>query len=358
MKPYKSAVIRKPQDNKWYVEYSFRNPDTKKFERIKVYENINRLKGDEREAYADELRQAVDHFLKLGYNPFEEYEPMQVAVKNWTVIQGLNYFKQSLPDLGLRKRSIQTYESVLRMLYKELDPVKDQHIKDLTKQQISIALLSAKKRNSWCNTTFNNNLTFVIAILNKLIDVDAGILEINPAERIKPLPQTITKHRYFDDATFDKIKENASTELLAFIMFLYHTGTRPNEARQLTDQHILRDRKLLFIPASISKNKKDDYVPLSGYILSNYVTKGGLFKQSVNYYGRKFRELKNSLKLQKDFTLYSIKHTAAIAMAKKNVPPYEMMKFFRHSGLDITMAYLRQLGQEITWSAPEALAEK
>jgi len=346
MKPYKPAEIHRGKQ--WFVYFSYLNQTTQKFKRYKVYENINRYKGDEKEKYAELLKQAVNLALKEGFNPVV---PKLGTVKNWTLIQGLNLFKQNLENRGLRKRSIQSYQSVLRMLYAETESIKNEPIKEITKQQISKLLLSAKSRNTWSNTTFNNNLTFTKAIFNYLIDQE--ILEVNPAERIKPLPQTITKHRYFDDKTFEKIKEKCDKELLDFIMFLYHTGTRPNEARQLYDHHILRERKLLLIPASISKNKKDDYVPLSDYVLANYQQKGRLFKHQVNYYGEKFRKLKESLELLKDYTLYSIKATRAIHLAQDGADPYTIMQLFRHSGLDITMSYLRDLGININREATE-----
>ena len=345
MKPYKLAEIYRGKD--WFVFFSYLNPTTQKFKRYKVYENINRHKGSEREQYAQKLKNAVNEALKKGFNPIKKN--ITVAVKNWSLIQGLNLFKQNLEDRGLRKRTIQSYQSVLRMLYKETDSIKNENIKEVNKRQISQALMNAKKRNTWSNTTFNNNLTFTKAIFNYLIEEE--ILEINPAAKIKSLPQTITKHRYFDDKTFEKIKEKCDKELLDFIMFLYHTGTRPNEARQLYNHHILRDRKLLFIPASVSKNKKDDYVPLSDFVLANYQQSGRLFKHQVNYYGTKFRELKKELGLAKDFTLYSIRHTRAIHLSQDGADPYTIMQLFRHSGLDITMSYLRDLSININREA-------
>lgn len=347
MRKYKLATIYRGKD--WYVQYSFLNPSTGKFKRFKVKENLNRIKDPkEKEAYATLLKDAINLGLKEGYDPFGK--KLVVAVKNWTLIQGLNYFKQNLEGRGLRKRTIQTYQSVIKMLSKWCVPIWNENIREIKKQHIQNLLISAKLGNLWTNTTYNNNLTFTKAIFNYLIDQE--ILEISPAERIKPLPAQITKHRYFDNKTFQKIKEKADPELLSFIMFLYHTGTRPNEARQLTHENILIDRKLLFIPASISKNKKDDYVPLTDYVLKNYGSQtGNLFNQSVNYYGRMFAKLKKDLKLNKAYTLYSIKHSRAIHLAQDGADPYTIMNLFRHSGLDITMSYLRELGLNINREA-------
>ena len=231
---YTPAEIKRGK--KWFITFKFRHPETGAMIRFKKYHDINRKKGQAQVEYAELLRMAYDERLRRGYSPFEKPK-LQVAVKNWSLIQGLNLFKQNLDNRGLRKRSVQSYQSVLRMLYKELDAVKNEDIRRITKSNVGSALLNAKKRLAWSNTTYNNNLTFTKAIFNYLIEEE--ILEINPAAKIKSLPQTITKHRYFDDKTFEKIKEKCDKELLDFIMFLYHTGTRPNEARQLYDHHIL-----------------------------------------------------------------------------------------------------------------------
>jgi hypothetical protein len=88
-------------------------------------------------------------------------------------------------------------------------------------------------------------------------------------------------------------------------------------------------------------------------VLQNYQQKGRLFKHQVNYYGEKFRKLKESLEIHKDFTLYSIKSTRAIHLAQDGADPYTIMQLFRHSGLDITMSYLRDLGININREATE-----
>lgn len=351
---YKPAEIyRGPK--KWFVFYSYRNPTTGKFKRFRVYEDLNRIKGRDKEQYAQLLKKAINHGLKSGYNPFEgdpfENIPLSIAVNNWTLVQGLNYFKTNLINRGLRKRTQQTYQSTLKFLYKYLQPILNDDIKNLTRHHIASAFRRAQQDNNWTNSTHNNNLTQTKAIFNYLVEEE--ILEKSPV-KVKPLPETITKHKYFSDEVFKKIKDAASEDLLKFIMFLYHTGTRPNEARQIRYENILRDRKLLFIPASISKNKKDDYVPLTDFVLTNFVkTEGLIFPVSVNYYGMKFTELKKKLKLPQEYTLYSIKHTRAIHLAQDGANPYTIMQLFRHSGLEITMSYLRDLGVNINREAAE-----
>lgn len=339
---YREAKISRGK--KWYISFQYLSPAG--WKRFKVYENVNRIKDpDEKEDYARNLAAAVDRALKEGFNPFDSEFANHEPQKTWTVSQCFNYFKQKLYDRGLRKRSIQSYESVLRMLNKNLASVLHLDVTLLRKHHIQSALSG----NEWSNTTFNNNLTFVKAIFNFLID--AEIIKENPAKSIKPLPETITKHKYFDDKTWERIKKEAKPDLLEFILFLYHTGTRPNEARQIKYEHIRGDK--LFIPSDISKNRKDAFVPLSKYIIEKYKGEGFIFGTSVNHFNQRFQEVKKKLKLGNDYTLYSIKHTRAIDLAKAGASPYEIMSLFRHQSLDMTMKYLRDLGMNLNHGAAE-----
>jgi integrase len=337
---YKPAKLYS-RGKKWYVYYSFRIGE--KMHRFKVYEEINRIKDPlEKREYGNKLKFAVNNALESGYDPTQKLE----VIKTWTLVQGINYFKQNLHERGLRKRTIQTYESVLRMMYGWEDLLLTE-INSVTKLQVASAL----KNPTWANTTFNNNLTFVRSIFNYLIE--AGIMEKNPAASVKMLPKSVTKNRYFDDQTFEKIKKNASPVLFRFLMFLYHTGTRPNEARQLKYEHIDPERKLLMVPASISKNKKDDYVPLSDYIIDNFKGEGFIFGTSANHFTKAFNNLKIKLNLPKEMNLYSIKATRAIHLAQDGASPYAIMQLFRHHSLEMTMHYLSGLGLTVNREAAD-----
>jgi len=347
---YKPARLYSKGD-KWFVFYSYREPSGN-FKRFKVYESLNSIKDPaEKSRYAAVLVKAVNYALDHGFNPFFLPE-LKVAAKTWSLVQGLNYFKQNLSKRGLRHRTIQTYESAIRMMYVSFQPILLDDIATITKQQVANCLKQTHEKKGWSNSTFNNNLTFVRAIFNYLIE--AEILETNPASKIKPLPESVTRNRYFTETVFSKIKAAADPELLDFLLFLYHTGTRPNEARQLRYEHINRDSRLLMVPAAISKNKKDDYVPLSSYILEKYGTGEGLiFGTAVNHFTQKFNALKRKLKLPEGVNLYGIKHTRAIHLAQDGASPYAIMELFRHSSLEITMKYLKGLGLTVNREAAD-----
>jgi integrase len=341
---YKTAKIY--QGSKWHVEYSYFHEG--KFHRIKVYEGINRIKDlKEKREFAEDLKKAINFGLSQGYNPFQT--ELKVAAKTWTLIQSLNFFKQKIPDMGLRDKSKNDYSSQLNTLTRNFSSLHLTPVSEITQAQCKALLSWMKSERKWSNTSYNNYLRFARTVFFFLIANE--ITTANPFKFIKPLPDQKTKNQPFDNETFELIKKKAEPDLLKFMMFMYDTGTRPNEARQLKYEHILRDRRILYIPAAISKNKKDGYVALSDDFLEIFQGKGLIFGKSRNYYGAKFTALKKKLKLPKECNLYSVKHTRAVRMAKANVSPYDIMMFFRHSSLEMTMVYLRDLGVNISRGA-------
>lgn len=343
---YKSAKLHDKGD-KWFVYYSYRHPHTDKFVRFKVYEDINRIKDLNKRRYAAmELLGAVNDMLKSGHNPFEVEEK-----KVWTLGQAISLFTQKIPSLGLRIKSEQVYNSFIGIIRPAFGHHLSRPIKDIDKKLCQSVLGELKSERSWTNTRYNNALRFGRRMWSFFIESE--ICETNPFKTVKPLQETKTKNQPFTNKHWELIQNEADPELRRFILFLYHTGVRPNEARQLTYEHILRDRKLLLIPAKISKNKADGYVPVEKVFLEEFKGKGVIFGTSVNYFSRKFLQLRTRLKLPKEYTLYSTKHTRAVHMAEDGVQPYAMMAFFRHSGLDVTMEYLRGLGVNVSREAAD-----
>lgn len=326
---------------KWYVWYSFLSP-TGKMKRIKVYENLNRVKDlKEKREHAELLRKAVDYMLEKGFNPFKT--PDLKPVKYWSLLQGINYYKQKIPDLGLRKKTTDSYYSFVEIFSKGFHGIANNSIEEINRNHCFNTLSSLKSERKWGNSTYNNALSFgrmLFSFFNQ-----NGICNHNPFKEIKPLPETKTQNQPFTNEDWETIQKKADPDLKRFILFLYHTGTRPNEARQLKHEHILRERKLLYVPGELSKGKKDGYVPLSERFLELYPQgKGVIFGTVKNHFTLKFTALKRKLKLRDDYTLYSTKHTRVVHMAEDGVSPYELMQFLRHTSLEVTMNYLRGLG--------------
>jgi integrase len=357
--------------NRWYVEYWYRTPELlheeikKDWVRFRVFEEINRVKTDE---YANLLLLWVERGLRNGYNPFDKFkrafqikqkenEP-DAAPAQWSLNIALDQFILYCTDKGLRPKTIQTYASPINSVkaYFLKDNAIYQPVTLFTKQAFKDYFKDCRKSQGWENGTANNYLTNLNVFFNWLVKEDR--LEKNPLKGIEYLPVNITKHKYYDNATAERLKvalKEGNPELYQFCEFIYYTATRPqSEARLLQVKHILFERNLLFVPASISKNKIDDYIPMSenlvtmlqdrvGQPANNFIF-GGAKPHSKNLFTQQYKPFKKKLGLGEEFSLYGWKHTRAIDLANAGANPYDIMRLFRHQSLEITMSYLRDLG--------------
>lgn len=359
---YKPPRIVKTK-SRWYVEYWYRIPENlkkdynnKRWYRFRVFAEINRYKNNE---YAELLCQSVEQALKSGFNPFQEDEPAEILkIASWSLNNALDKFLEYSQRKGLRKKTIQSYSIMVNFL-------KDYFLKDnlifkplsfFTKQHVRDFLETYRIKKKWNSHTYNNYLSYLVTIFNFFLREDK--IDKSPVIGIEVLPVTITKHRYYDDETAAKLKSLMLLEnpyLYEFCSFIYYTALRPkSEARLLQVKHILFDRNLLFIPAHISKNKKDDYIPLGKEVLEllsdrKYQDKehyifGGVKPHSQNHMATLYKPFKNAVGLNEDWSIYSWKYTRGVDLAKAGINPYELMTLFRHSSLEMTMRYLKNLG--------------
>lgn len=372
--PRKYAYYRPPRvvktAKRWYVEYWYRIPielreKKKEWKRFRVFEDINRYKTDE---YANELCKFVAYFLDQGYDPFanEKILMNEPELKlEWSFNVALDQYLDRCRENGLRPKSLQSYGTIINFVKEYF--LKDNSIyrplKQVSKEQVKTFMNDMKIRQGWNNNTYNKNLGYLIAVFNWFVREEK--IDKNPAKGLELKKVAVTKHKYFDDKTAALLKlkmELLNPYLLKFITFIYYTATRPkSEARLLKCKHVLFDRKLLFIPASISKNKKDDYIPMSEELISLLKGMGidsspseyYIFSASgkpdsrpasQNYFASKFKPFKDSLKLGDDYSIYGFKHLRAIHLAQDGADPYEIMRLFRHSDLSITSLYLREIG--------------
>lgn len=355
---------------RWYIEYWYRVPAEfanehpgKEFVRFRVFEDINRYKSDE---YAQELLAAVNLKLDSGFNPWETRGAVQSA--DWSLNYALEKFMLYSTEKGLRTKTLQTYNIAVGFLKEYFLPgnVLYKPLEYFTREVVAKMLNDLKRDKGWNNTTYNNYLSLMATIFNWF--VREGKLVKSPTAGLEQKKAPVTTHRYYSDEQAKQLKDRmkaTNPHLYNFCEFIYYTGTRPkSEARLLQVKHILFDRKLLFVPGSISKNKKDDYIPMAPELIdmlrplegrdpATYLwgTKGPANKPaSQNHFATLYKPFKDALGLDESYTIYGWKHSRAIHLANAGVDPYAIMKLFRHSGLDVTMKYLRELGCDVDWN--------
>lgn len=74
-------------------------------------------------------------------------------------------------------------------------------------------------------------------------------------------------------------------------------------------------------------------------------TKGPAEKPTgQNHFANMYKPFKEKFGLGPEHSLYGFKHLRAIHLAQSGASPYDIMRLFRHSSLEQTQIYLKDLG--------------
>ncbi|WP_431211038.1 hypothetical protein ACQ86N_34625 [Puia sp. P3] len=139
----------------------------KKWEKFRVFEDINRYKSDE---YAQALLTAVNFALKEGFDPFEyekqfqeqvreQIAPASIKNKVWTIMQGLSFFLQKWEKRDNERATLRRYQHPIELLTEWLTvrKLQNQPLDILTDEHIEAFLEEHKERLTWSKRTYNNH---------------------------------------------------------------------------------------------------------------------------------------------------------------------------------------------------------
>lgn len=334
-------------NERWFVEFYYNH------KRIRKSEGLNRIKDyDEKLRAFSELRIKYERELIAG--TYSSLKPSRLVIP--TISKVIDEFLKYQQDKGRRLKTIQSYSSKLKYLNNAFG---EHLVSDIFPYNIDSLLVDLGR--NWSPKTYNNakaifyNL-FEFCVFNRLI-------ESNPVKGLKSkyVPKT-DKHRIFSNNDFtcimQEIKKDRMLDL--FVKSIYYTCIRPRELMQLQIKHFDFKRHIIFIPASISKNKKDGWVNICSnykqeltsfiginpdfFLFSNDDEIYGDIPYSVNRPYKRFVKILKSLGLNgKGYTLYSFKHYSNVKKYLSGWSLAEIMKANRHSSLEQTEKYLKDL---------------
>jgi len=245
---------------------------------------------------------------------------------------------------GWRESTYVEYASVINIFCKHLDG------EDATESKVK-NFLNGLKGDKHANTW------------NKYRDIlERALKGIGVAHWFEDIPHLraeATPAKYFQKSQRKILAqhlEKHEPELWLFVQFMFYTLIRPGELRNLKIGDILFDEGDIRVPAAISKNKKTQYVAILPPLLpavmkledrppGQYIFRkpnGDQISNKIMYW--RHRRALEHLGFGEGYTLYSWKHTGAIALHRQGVSVKEIMLQMRHHSLDQTDSYLRQLG--------------
>lgn len=379
-------------NKRWYVYFSYRNPETGKLQRIKnIYGVANKYKTkEERMSVLVMYRNTLLRFLKQGYNPFadnkEFHQKLNSNVKNKTTVsensakeEETSMQLQEAFDFGLNlkqkivsKRTLKDYknkiDNFLKWLNKNHPTVHQIH--ELNKKNVTQFLNAVLIKTSARNR--NNYRTEIGSVLQVLEDND--IIAANFVKKIAVLKSIPQKHKTYTQKEQENIFEYLETKdpmLLLYIKFISYGFMRPIEVCRLKVNNInLSEKTIQFkakngllktkiIPELLWNDLPDLSILKKESVLFTPEEFGAKWDTAVDnrrdYFSKRFkRVVKDEFKLGEDYGLYSFRHTYITKVyreLRQTASPFEaksnLMLITGHTSMASLEKYLRDIDAEL-----------
>ena len=384
---------------RWYVYYSFRNPETGKLKRMKnIYGAVNTFKNKEdRLSLLSRYRRRLLKLLKEGYNPYmdntELYQTklakkkVNTSESKSTVeakeIENIPEKKETPENDGLPLREAFDYSLKLKEKIVNERTLKDymystngiiKWIEENRPEITTITQLSRKVSMDFLNDILlktssrnrNNNRLNLSSLLQTLVDNE--IILSNPMSKIKALKTVPKRNKSYKNETEKEIFKYLKTEdpiLLLFIQFVSYAFLRPIEvcrlkvkdfdfvnntfefkAKNKPSKTKIIPKILLDAMPDLSKSDPESWLFTPEKI-------GGEWDTTENnkrdYFTKRFKNgVKKDFNLGPDHGLYSFRHTYITklyrALVKKSSPhaaKSELMEITGHTTMEALEKYLR-----------------
>ena len=233
---------------RWYVYYSFRNPETDKLERqTHIYAGVNKFKTlRERKNAIKILAQAVENILESGYNPYEDEEIVSTSEEKKYTIEDAITFSLELKKNTLKENSFRDYRVRIKSFEKWLyaNGFENRTINSVDKKTIVTFLNSVLSTTSAKN---RNNTRAILSMFFQSLE-DNDIIPDNFVKKINVLKSNPERNKTYSSKQevdiFNYLKSNDELMLL-FIQFISYNHLRPVEVVRLQIKDVnVKDRRL------------------------------------------------------------------------------------------------------------------
>jgi integrase len=336
---------------RWYVYFSFRSPETGKYQLFQKWIPQKILTNSGRRDKAHSMIRSINQKLRQGYNPFAHVER-----KYSTVSKAIDYFL-SIKETSCRKRTQHTYSSMVSVFKDWLESKKLQNLPiddfNYYHAQEFMDYTKSKLKNS--NRTYNNRLTAMRTIFKMLVKRE-WIL-IDPFAKIDTLPEEAPEIIAFsidELGIMQKFLPSWNYDLYVCACLIFYCFIRPQEIVRLRVSNIHLKNRSIVIPGHASKNKKQEVVHIPDPLMPV------LINLNMNFPGDYFLFAKNQKRGPKEYAptriaeawrkfaehhglrknIYSLKHTGVGLAIENGINIRDLQLQLRHSNLEMTQIYL------------------
>ncbi|TYB77952.1 tyrosine-type recombinase/integrase [Bizionia saleffrena] len=389
-------------NKRWYVYFSYRDPDSGKLKRqTAIYANANKFKTKEdRLSVLVTYRKSLLKLLKKGYSPYSDNtlvfqgiidkDKKSMPIKKLENVAEFNIHKAVVDEepvmgykeafaFGLKQKeklindtTRRSFENRLKNFTKWVEEIhpKVKGIDEVNKKLVSEFLSDVLARTSPRNrNNFRADLSSIVQVLFDNDIIHANFIKQIPV--LKAIPKrnkTYTQERQEEIFTY---LEKEDTNLLLFIKFISYNFLRPIEVCRLKVGDIdLKNKTIKFqaknsplktkiIPdlliqelPDLSKMNKELSLFTPDEIGGEWDT---ALENKRDYYSKRFkRVVKDYFGLDKDYGLYSFRHTYITKLYRylvKQSSPFEakskLMLITGHSSMSALEKYLRDIDAEL-----------
>lgn len=337
---------------RWYVYYSYRNPDDGKYYPFKIYiSNRIKTKSGRRDA-AHRIIREYKARLAEGWNPYQVGERRFVNLV--TVVNEIIEVKLS----SLRKRTSYTYRNIAKTFTDYLISTGQDKLKvsDFTRFHAQEYLDSLKRDSGYANRTFNNHLMALKNVFKMMLKREYIIS--NPFESFDYLQveeATIIAYTDTELAYIASTLPQYNFRLWLVAQLVYYCFLRPQEIVRLRFGDVDLVRRQIRLGGRQTKNKKSqlvdipdplveelqkiEWMPADQYLFSRKLQPGTV-EIAQTRIDRFWDEYRKYVNLPLDKTIYAMKHTGAGRLADAGVDMRSIQLQMRHHSLDETQRYL------------------
>lgn len=359
-------AVLKENTNDWYIEYYSENPQTKQMKRFRV--RMNRIvkkfkrKSDARKCCLETVH-AINLKLSEGWSPFFEGEDARLYTPLADVVAKFILEKKK----ETREKTIEFYRNTLNRFTVWVNNRQQNTICSMFGKQSAICYLDHIYNETNISARSYNSILKVLKCFFNW-SITHGYAKENVFLQFKPKREE-TKKRILIDASARRmiVEKVGNCPFLLFCMLIYHSLIRPNELLGLKIGDINLKNHIIKVGSDIAKNHKERESAISQQIESlinvlgimNYPKSNYIFSESATMLPgkkrlnddtpcRKFRKIREELKLPKTMQLYSFRDTGIFEMLKSNVDDLSVMQHADHSSLNITSVYAKHHDPNLT----------
>lgn len=321
----------------WFVYCYFRNPTTGKMHNtpFKLRKGINRYKTvKERKAFGKKLLIAFTELVESGYTPYEDQITANTQSSVYTVESALKYAYDNKVN-ALKESTRLDYEDRLNSFLQWCKKTQLNMIlvKDFTKAH-AVTYLNQHRKQNVSSRTINNHRAALSALFSKLVNDD--VIEKNVWLDIKKEQTQPKRNLPFTASQVEQIKKYCNENdpyLYYYICFVALTFLRPREVCRLTIGDINIGECLISVETKTSGTGNKHTLRIIQKLqpilqqmqLQNYPQHFHVFtpdkepkewnvleRDKVGYFRKRFTKVRDILKLPKESTIYSFRHTMAV----------------------------------------------